>query len=184
MNEIAKREANNLTSENVEMVSAVVREMMAPIFQSIGKMLEHNAQAMEQIAAAQQLTSDRIEALEKQVRLNTPMSAKQAQYINEAIKRRARELLDKRGYADDKKAVTKIGNAIRKSVLSRHGVSGIREIPRHLYDVCFSQIDMWNDMLTIKDVTKEARLRAEHAVGSAEPASCMDGLPSHESQYD
>ncbi len=176
MGELAKQENTALSTENLEIVAAVVREMMTPIMQSIGKMLEHNTQAMDQIAAAQQITNDRIEALEKQVRLNTPMSSKQVQYINETIKARARELLDKRGCAEDKKAVIKMGNAIRKSVLARYGVGGLREIPKHEYSVAMSLISMWNDALQVRDIVKEARSRAEHeAMAEAERPAGADG---------
>lgn len=178
MTDMIKRENAALSQENMEVVAAVVREMMTPIMQSIGQMLEHNTQAMDQIAAAQQITNDRIEALEKQVRLNTPMSGKQVQYINDAIKSRARELLDKRQCAEDKKAITKLGNAIRKSVLARHGVGSLREVPKHEYTVAMNQIGMWNDLLVIKDVVREARERAEHMEG-VECFARMDGSPAH-----
>ena len=87
MTDMVKREDSAaLTPETVQIVSVVVRDMMAPIMESIGKMLEHNTQAMEQIAAAQQITSDRIASLEKRVRLQTPMSKSQENCINTAIR--------------------------------------------------------------------------------------------------
>ena len=158
--EIMKRESAALSPETVEIVSVVVRDMMAPLMESIGKMLRNNAEAMEQIAAAQQMTSQRIADLEKRVRLQTPMSKTQEKYINDAIRARARELLDAKGCADDRKAVTKLGGNIRRSVLARWGVSALREAPAYDYETALKQIGIWNDLLAIRDAVKEARKRA------------------------
>ena len=152
-------------------ISSLVRDMMAPVMQSIGKMLEHNTQAMEQIAAAQQMTSERIAQLEKRVRLQTPLSKSQEKCINDAIRAKARKLLDGRGYADDKKAMTKLGGYIRKSILTRYGVGSLREAPAYDYDTALKQVDMWTDLIAIRDVEKEARARAvaaKMAVAQAE----------------
>ena len=173
MTDIVKRDDMELAPETVQIVSIVVRDMMAPIMESIGKMLEHNTQAMEQIAAAQQITSDRIASLEKRVRLQKPMSKSQENCINSAIRTRARELLDIRGYADDKKAVTKLCGIIRKSVLARYGVGSLREAPAYDYDTAMKQVGMWKDMLAIRDVEKEARAREAEAVELGEQ-------PAHE----
>ena len=137
---IVKREDAALTPETAKVVSLVVRDMMAPIMETIGKMLEHNTQAMEQIAAAQQITSERIASLEKRVRLQTPLSKSQENCINGAIRARARDLLDPRGYSEDKKAVTKLCGIIRKSVLARYGVGSLREAPAYDYDTAMKQI--------------------------------------------
>ncbi|MCI6373825.1 MAG: hypothetical protein MR821_00840 [Clostridiales bacterium] len=83
--------------------------------------------------------------------------------MNDAIRARARELLDKRGI-DEAAATKKLGNAIRKAVLARYGISGLREIPRHEYSVVISQIGGWSDMLTVRDIAKEARGRMDAAM--------------------
>ena len=137
-----------------EAIGAVIAELMRPVMQTIGKMLENNTAALEQLAAAQSVQSDRLEALEKQIRLQTPVSGKQVSFLNDAIRQRSRELLDKRG-VEDEKAVTRLGNAIRRSVLARYGVGSLREIPRHEYTVAMQQIAMWSDVLTVRDVVKE-----------------------------
>lgn len=185
MTDMVKREDSAaLTPETVQIVSVVVRDMMAPIMESIGKMLEHNTQAMEQIAAAQQITSDRIASLEKRVRLQTPMSKSQENCINTAIRARARELLDPRGFSDDKKAVTKLCGIIRKSVLARYGVGSLREAPAYDYETAMKQVGMWNDRLAIRDVEKEAREREEAAVALAEQSAGVDGTPADAGQAD
>ena len=175
MTDIVKKENMELAPETVQIVSVVVRDMMAPIMESIGKMLEHNTQAMEQIAAAQQITSDRIASLEKRVRLQTPMSKSQENCINTAIRSRARELLDPRGFSDDKKAVTKLCGIIRKSVLARYGVGSLREAPAYDYDTAMKQVNMWNDRIAIRDVEKEARIRAQSALDYVELVAGVDG---------
>lgn len=184
MDDLMKRQDAALSPETVEIISVVVRDMMAPIVKSIGTMLEHNTQAMEQIAAAQQITSERIASLEKRVRLQTPMSKSQENCINAAIRTRARELLDNRGYADDKKAVTKLCGIIRKSVLVRYGVGSLREAPAYDYDTAMKQVAMWKDMLSIRDVEKEARAREETAVVLAEQSAGVDGAPADAGQPD
>ena len=145
-------------------VSAAITEIMRPVIQSMGKLLQQNAEALERLAASQAVQNNRLEALEKQIRLQTPVTAKQAQYMNDAIRTKARELLDKRELSGDKWAVTKLGNAIRKDVLARYGVAGLREIPRHEYQVAMNQIGIWGNALVIRDVVKEARKREERCI--------------------
>jgi len=176
LTDIVKRDGKTptLPPETVEVISLVVRDMMAPVMDSIGKMLANNTQAMEQIAAAQQSTSERIASLEKRVRLQTPLSKSQENCINTAIRARARELLDPRGFAEDKKAVTKLCGIIRKSVLARYGVGSLREAPAYDYETALKQVGMWNDRLSIRDVEKEARQRAEASMALAEQPAADD----------
>lgn len=138
----------------------IITELIRPVMQTIGKLLESNTAALEQLSAAQSIQNDRLEKLELQIRLQTPVTSKQVTYLNDAIRARSRELLDKKGI-DDKKAITRLGNAIRKAVLSRYGISGLREIPKHEYGVAMSQIGMWNDVLTVRDIAQEAKHRLE-----------------------
>lgn len=149
------------TNEQMQLVTAIVQQIMTPVMENIGLILERNNQAMERIAATQQALTDRISDLEKQVRLKTPMSRAQERHINDAIRAKARELLEAKGVANDTKAVTKLGAAIRKSVLARYGVNSLREAPSYDYETCLSQVKIWNDMLVVRDVVSEARRRAE-----------------------
>ena len=178
MSDMIKRDDAPVSQQTVEIVSVMVRDMMAPLMESIGKMLKHNTEAMEQIAAAQQMTSQRIADLEKRVRLQTPMSRMQEKYIGDAIRTRARELLDGKGYADDKKAVSRLCAFIRKSVLTRWGVSSLREAPAYDYETALKQIGMWSDHMAIRDVVKEAKKRAEMALAAAGQLAGMDGEAS------
>lgn len=154
-------ENNNLpalTQEQAQMIPVIIQQMMGPLVEAMGKMLENNTQALNQLAATQQIQADRLEALEKQIRLNTLVTPQQVKYINDAIRARARELLDKRG-VDDKKAVTKLSCAVRKSLLARYGVAALHDIPKHEYIVAMNLVAMWNDMLIVRDIVEDARER-------------------------
>lgn len=153
--------AELIASPDPNLLSEAITEIIRPVFLTMGKMLEQNTEALERLASAQMAQNQRLEALEKQIRLQTPITPKQAAYLNDAIRQKSRETLDKRGLADDKKAVTRLGNAIRRDVLSRYGVAGLREIPRHEYQVAMNQINIWNNALVIRDIVKEARERTE-----------------------
>lgn len=154
-------EAGNEISELAPVVGNIVADMMRPVMQTIGKLLENNTAALEQLSATQAVVNDRLEALEKQIRLQTPVSNKQVTYLNDRIRHRSRELLSKRNIDDDRKAVNRLGGHIRRSVMSRYGVATLREIPKHEYLVAMSQIDTWNDPITVLDVVKEARKRED-----------------------
>lgn len=155
-----------LTPEQAQMIPAIIKQMMGPLVEAMGKMLENNTQALNQLAAAQQVQADRLEALEKQIRLNTLVTAQQVKYMNDAIRRRAYELLDKRGISE-RKAITKLGSSIRKALLAYYGVGALHDIPKHEYSVSINLIRLWNDMLCVRAIVKEARERAEEAVENA-----------------
>lgn len=176
-NELARREdgASAMTVEQMQYVSTMMQQMLAPVMENIGKILERNNQAMERIAATQQMMSTRMSDLEKQVRLKTPLSRAQETYINNAIRARARELLESRGFDEDKKAVTKLGSAIRRSILERYGVNSLREAPAYDYETALDQVKFWNNPSVIREVAKEAQARADMAVETAEQPAGVDG---------
>lgn len=155
----AKEDAKGVVVDS-NTLGQIITELISPVMKTIGKMLENNTAALEQLSAAQSVQNDRLEALEKQIRLQTLVTNKQVYYLNDAIRMRARELLDKRS-VNDKKAITKLGNLIRKSVLARYGISSLRDIPRHEYNVALSQIGMWNDILSVRTVAAQFRNTAE-----------------------
>lgn len=147
-----------ITQEQAQMIPAIIQQMMGPLVETMVTMLKNNTEALNQLAATQQIQADRLEALEKQIRLNTPVTPKQVKFLNDAIRARARELLDKRG-VDDKKAISKLGTAIRKALLARYGIAAPNEIPKHEYGVAQNYIATWNDMLAVRDIVKEFRER-------------------------
>lgn len=149
---------STLTPEQLQIIPAVIQQVLGPVLEKMTILLKNNTEALSQLASAQQVQSDRMEALERQIRLNTLVTPQQVRYINDAIRMRARDLLDKRG-VDDDKATRKLGNAIRKSVLSRYGVAALHEIPKHEYSVAMNHASTWNDMLCVRDAVKEVRER-------------------------
>ncbi len=142
----------SITAENM---GQIVREFMRPIIETLAEMLKNNTIALNELSQAQSIQNDRLEALEKQIRLQTPVTSKQAAYINETIKNRSQELLLKRGVTDNK-TIGKLSRAIRRSVLMRYGASAVRDIPRHEYNIALEMAGMWYDMLTVWNVAKGA----------------------------
>lgn len=159
-NILEEKERNSGILVDPNSLGQIVAEIISPVMKTIGKLLENNTAALEQLSSAQSVQNDRLEALEKQIRLQTLVTSKQVYYLNDAIRMRARELLDKRSVGD-KKAITKLGNLIRKSVLARYGVSSLRDVPKHEYNVALSQIGMWNDILSVRTVAAQFRNNAE-----------------------
>lgn len=184
-NELTQKPDIALGAGEIQVISTVVQQIVGPVMANIGEILERNSQAMERIAATQQMMSARISDLEKQVRLKTPLSRSQEKCINDAIKARAREVLDAKGLADDRRAVTRIGGFIRKSVLARYGVDSLREAPAYDYETALAQVKGWMDLLVIRDVAKEAKKRAEQAALQAAAGGIgMDGAPPLAGQDD
>ena len=157
---LKEKDGNNGILVDPNSLGQIVAEIISPVMKTIGKLLENNTAALEQLSSAQSVQNDRLGALEKQIRLQTLVTSKQVYYLNDAIRMRARELLDKRSVSD-KKAITKLGNLIRKSVLARYGVSSLRDVPKHEYNVALSQISMWNDILSVRTVAAQFRNNAE-----------------------
>lgn len=120
------------------------------------------------------MQNDRLEALERQIRLNTPVTRQQVRYLSAAMKEHALELLDKSSVSDPK-AVRKLVGIIKKDVLSHYGITALEEIPKHEYNVAMHNIGTWNNMRIVREVVKEARKReeeaAEAALADVEPAT-------------
>ena len=159
------KEIMDPSGTSAEIVAQVIDQIMRPMLESMGTLLKNNTEAMEQIASSQDVIRNRLESLEKQVRLQTPVTDRQARYLADAARQKARELLDRK-HIDDHKAVTKLAGVIKKSLLARYGTGSIREIPKCEYTVAMSHIDTWNNALTVLDIVREARERAEVSHGT------------------
>lgn len=142
-------------------VNAALREVVAPLMASLAELMTNNTEALQYLASQQKVQADRMEAMERQIRLNTLVTPTQVRYLNDAIHKRAREILSKKELDGDTKAVTRLSAAIRKAVLARYGVAALHEIPKHEYSVAMQQIGTWNDALTVLDITRDARKRQE-----------------------
>lgn len=171
---------STITPEQAQVIPAIVQQMMGPLVEAMAKLLENNTAALQQLSAAQQVQNDRLEALERQIRLNTPVTRQQVRYLSAAMKEHAIELLDKSSISDAK-AVRKLVGIIKKDVLSDYGITALEEIPKHEYNVAMHNIKTWNNMRIVREVVKEARKREEAAetvhVAGIQPAPGMDGIP-------
>lgn len=151
--------ALTVDDQTTAVIVATVREILSPIMQSMAQFIANNTEAMNRMASQQKIQSDRMEELERLVRLGTPVTPTQVRHINEAIRKRSRELLMKKNLEEDKKAVSALSSAIRKDILSRYGVAALHEVPRYEYNVVLQQVSTWSDVLAILDVSKAARKR-------------------------
>lgn len=168
---------SKITPEQAQMIPAIVQQMMGPLVEAMAKLLENNTAALQQLSAAQQVQNDRLEALERQIRLNTPVTRQQARYLSAAMKEHALEALDKYAITDSK-AVNKLVKAIKKDVLAGYGITVLEEIPKHEYNVAMHSIKTWNNMRIVREVVKEARMREEaekEPLGGLEPFAGSHG---------
>lgn len=157
--------------ESGEALGAMLKNVLSPVMETIAQLLKNNTEAVQALAAQQKVQSDRLGAIEQQIRLNTLVTPAQQKYIGAEIKKRSRELLAKKELEDDSKAVNAVSKAIRTAVLSRIGVAAVHDIPKYEYPVVMQQIDTWNDFLVISDASKAARKRgsASEAVSLQPP---------------
>ena len=158
------KELSVQNSEQVQMIPELIKQTLGPFFTAMTEMMRQNTEAFQQVSTAQAVMNDRMAALEKQIRLNTPVTRQQAKYLKAAIKDKATELLEKSS-AVDSKGVKKLCLAIKKEALSFYGVSAVEEIPKHEYSVAMNYIATWNNMRTVRDVVKEVRMRLSESEG-------------------
>ena len=134
-------------------IGEMIHGMMMPIIEPLCMMLQQNTEALERISATLNLQGKQIEALEKQVRMNTPVTGVQAKYLNNAVRDKASEMLDKFG-RNDKTARDALARRIRKDILVRGGIASMRELPKCEYEVALKQIETWNNALILRDIVK------------------------------
>lgn len=150
----------NENTVSTQVVAGVIEQLMRPMFESMGSFMKKMSEAVEHIATSQDVMRNRLEALEKQVRLDTPVTDRQARYLADAAREKAVDVLQKKG-ACDKKAVAKLSGVIKKDIMKRYGVGSLREIPKCEYNVAMSQIDSWINARVALEISEEARERIE-----------------------
>ena len=89
--ELALTDSGALSPEQQAALGAIIQQLMTPVIEAMAGMMRRNSEALERLAAAQKVQSDRMEALEKQIRLNTLVTAQQVRFLNATIRERARE---------------------------------------------------------------------------------------------
>lgn len=160
---IVKNTENALTPDSMAAIAAAVQEIMKPVMAGLIEIMGKNTEAVQYLAAQQKIQSDRMEALEKQIRLNTLVTQAQTRHINNAVRDRARKLLEKYNLENDQKCVKALCGHIRKAVLMRYGISSLHDLPQCEYSVVMQQVDIWNDLLIIRDVKRSAEAPAQTA---------------------
>lgn len=150
---------NDLMIKN-NAVGEMIHDMMMPIVEPLCMMLKQNTEALERISATLNLQGKQIEELERQVRMNTPVTGVQARYLNNAVRDKAEELSAKFG-RDDKPFRDTLARKIRKDVLIRCGIASMRELPRCEYDVALKQIETWNNAVTIRNVLRSMQQKGD-----------------------
>ena len=147
-------------TQALQALTVLIQQTMSPVLAQMAELLKNNTEAIQSLAAQEKIQTDRLNALEKEIRLLQPVTRTQVRYINDAMKARARDILSKKDLQDDKTAVKETVKAIKKSVLSRYGIAAVGDIPKHEYTVAMNQIGSWSDMLVLRDVAAKARKRS------------------------
>ena len=153
------------------MIREATVRALAPALTELTQALRRAGEDMERMAATQQMMSERISDLERQLRLKLTLTKAQESRLSEAIRLRAHELLTARG-VDDRRALTKLSALIRKGVTGRYGVRTLREAPAYDYETAMEQVRRWNDAPAVMAVVREARNGAHdvHGAGRGENA--------------
>lgn len=150
---------------STEVAAGVMEQLMRPMLENMAKLIQQMGEAVEHIATSQDVMRNRLEALERDSRLNTPCTPTQAKYLASAARDKAREILSRKEI-DDKKAIKDLSALIRKSVLQRYGKPNLQELPRCEYSVAMSQIESWNKAGEVAKIVSEARARQEETHGT------------------
>ena len=122
-----------------------------------GEMLGQMCELMRGMAETIRATNERMDRLEHQIAMLTPVTAAQSKAISDAMKQRAIELATQYGLPDA--AVRDIVTAIRRAVKLDAGVRSVNELARTLYGVYMEQIGYWDDFGAMKTI------RAKYAKG-------------------
>lgn len=160
MTDIIKTEKSMPQTEDKQMQA--ITEMIKPFFAMMTDIVTRNTEALEKLAAQQKIQSDRLEALERANRLNTPVTPAQVKYIKQTMRDRARELLSAKGCTGNS-GTNKVIRAIRTKLLIQFGVGTVNEIPRCEYNAAIDHIGMWNDRMLIMEVARNERNDMEKA---------------------
>lgn len=114
------------------------------------KMLVQICELMHGIAQTIRATNERMDQMEKQIALLTPVTAAQAKAIGGTIKQRAQALACQYGLPNA--AARDIATAIRRAVKLDAGVRSVNELARALYGVYTEQIGYWDDFDAMKAI--------------------------------
>lgn len=97
--------------------------------------------ALKECALWMQECGRKMEALQKEFRINTPLTRQMELNLTRKIRQKARELSAR--YAEgDAKAPQRIAREIRKALYEKYAVRDLRSIPKIEYEIAMERVDM------------------------------------------
>jgi len=148
-------ELKNLPTTPEQKTNTELTTFLGGFMERMMGLLENNNKVMETCASAVNSMNGRMESIEKQIRLNTPLTPAMASYLTGAIRAKAKEIADKHA-GGNTRARTIIAREIRKELFVQYGVSDMRSIPRHEYEVAMERVGMMRWTLKLSDTVKAA----------------------------
>jgi hypothetical protein len=117
--------------------------------------LSQMQQLMLGMADAIRAANTRMEKMERQLELLTPITGAQERALRAEIRRRAEALSGLYRLPDGSR--TAIAAAIRAGLKGEAGVRAMRELPRIEYSVLLERVALWDDYDTMRAIRKRAR---------------------------
>lgn len=137
-------------------VPATAEEQLQAATAALGQM----QQLMLGMADAIRAANTRMEKLERQLELLTPVTGAQERALRAEIRRRAEELSGLYRLPEGSRAA--IAAAIRAGLKGEAGVRAMRELPRIEYSVLLERVALWDDYDTMRAIRQRARDGGQH----------------------
>lgn len=132
-----------------EIAVGPVGEDLAPVLVAVNQL----AQAMQSMGDMMRMTGERMSAMERELKLLTPVTGVQKGAIHTAIRERAAELCESYHAAGCEKSVCA---AIRRELRLQFGINNISSLPRCEYQVAMQSVALWDDYKAMKGIKAKA----------------------------
>ena len=110
---------------------------------------------MRAMAESVRLTNLRMQKLERQIELMTPLTGAQDKALGEAIRKRADALCEQ--YRLRPARAGAVATAIRRELKRQSGVRSTRELPRIEYQVLLERVALWGDYDVMREIRRADR---------------------------
>ena len=110
---------------------------------------------MRAMAESVRLTNLRMQKLERQIELMTPLTGAQDKALGEAIRKRADALCEQ--YRLRPARAGAVATAIRRELKRQSGVRSTRELPRIEYQVLLERVALWDDYDVMREIRRADR---------------------------
>lgn len=124
-------------------------------FASVIVAVNQLAQTMQSFGDMMRLTSDRMSAMERELKLLTPVTGVQKGAIHTAVHERAAELCESYHATGHEKAVCA---AIRRELRLQFGINNISSLARCEYQVAMQSVALWDDYKIMKGIKAKAKV--------------------------